>query len=173
MKYKIIKSSPLGKEGSIVEYDEKKRKWMCEGNIIEKKYLEDTEYFEKMKEGRWRANKNNKYWYVCRNGTADWNIEDGSIVDIFLHKTHNYFETIEEAWNKLDLINHIYKFPMPEIRDDYFWLDMDDKFETGGYFDGTISDKTDYHSGSIMHKDTTEEDRAERIRLLKLVYGNN
>ena len=28
-----------------------------------------------------------------------------------------------------------------------------------------------YHAGTILHKDTTKEDKSERIRLLNLVYG--
>jgi hypothetical protein len=173
--YRLRKNSPFGREGQIVSYNEKKKKWETDtGNVIEKKYLDCGEYFEELSQPkRWRAEKKEIYYCINRSDCVDSLQEEFDVLDNFCHKTHNYFKTEKEAQNKLDLINHIYDFEEPKYQEEYFFLINNNhwKLLVLQSYNRFTHDKPQYHAGIIMNINTTEKDRAERIRLLNLVYG--
>lgn len=76
---------------------------------LKKKYAElgaEIERLEKQKENkRWRAEKNEEYYYIDTAGEIDESHEANDIIDDFRYKTRNYFKTEQEAQEHLDKIN--------------------------------------------------------------------
>ena len=46
---------------------------------------------------RWRAEKNERYWFVCHDGRIDSNEEDNDRIDAGCYNRGNYFKTKREA----------------------------------------------------------------------------
>ena len=60
----------------------------------------------KLENKRWRAEKGEKYWFVCHDGVIDFNEEDDDRIDEGCYNRGNYFKTEEEAelYDKKQLI---------------------------------------------------------------------
>ena len=69
--------------------------------------LEDESKEEK-KGKRWRARRNNRYFYVDKYGKADDTLEINDREDDFRYKTRNYFKTEEEAEEYKEVMNTYY-----------------------------------------------------------------
>lgn len=59
---------------------------------------------EQVTRKRWRAEKNNKYWYVDKDGVVEAYTETFCDIDNFLFASGNYFKTDEEALKALNYI---------------------------------------------------------------------
>lgn len=78
---------------------------------LKRKYEElgkEIERLEKNK-GRWRAEKNEKYYYVDHFGDVNFMGEANDYFDDYRFKTRNYFKTEKEAQNYLDNIKTYYE----------------------------------------------------------------
>jgi len=170
MKYKLLKSAPFGKEGDIFSFNEKSKSWECEGNKILKKYLSDTEFFEEVRGGRWRANEGGLYWFLDDTGRVKNTMDYNSTGTDFRWNTYNYFETSCEAKLKRKLLIHIHSFRCPKAEDGRYWLGADGVFHYKIFAAPQWIVTADYLSGMNMNHNSTEKDREERITLLKKVY---
>lgn len=72
---------------------------------LEKKVAELTAEIAKLKNKRWRAECNEKYYYITDCGNVIPTTEHKNEVDDYLYKTRNYFETEQEAQEHLEKIN--------------------------------------------------------------------
>jgi len=112
-------------------------------------------------------------------GDSYWAIEEKPMKYVYADvefcikniESGNCYKTEEQAQAVYDLRCHIAKFDMPEKDESYFWMDSDIEWRDGVCFFRDLTDRADYNSGITIAKNSTKEDRAERLRLLKLAYN--
>lgn len=83
---------------------------------LKKKYEEFKKKYEELGEEikrlesrkRWRAEKEEKYYFVDEAGEVNGIYEDNDETDSFYYKTRNYFKTEEEAQKHADQIHTYY-----------------------------------------------------------------
>ena len=119
--------------------------------------------------GRWIPGKDEGYFYIdsCLPMTQE-DSNNESTIDENRIAIGNCYQTLNQAQAVYDLKKHIYSFPMPE--DEYYYLNNNGEAWGTGNFEKFTTEIADYHSGIIIATCSTEEDREERFRLLKLAY---
>jgi len=117
--------------------------------------------------GRWKPEEGEDYYTISWCGDILPSKWEGRDYDHETYAIGNCYKTREQAQAVIDLKKHIYKFPMPE---DKMWA-LNGDLEWDRFYEEDPRDVIDYHNGSVMHYDATEEDVDERLRLLKLAYN--
>lgn len=134
-----------------------------------KKELEKLEDIINAPEGRWKPKKDERYFYYDGD-EVDEQTWKGTSTDKRIYAQGNCFKTEEEVENRIELLEHIYKFSIPEEGSSFYWLynDMNrwDSHVNFGYKECCVPE---YHSGYVFNIDAKKKDRDERVRLLKKV----
>ena len=128
-------------------------------------------YFEEVKE-EWRTkSKSNIYYYIDSSGDIlEWYDSHKMLkVEDYMFEYWNYFLTHEWAKAVSDLRKHVYKFPMcRKDESNYaYYFDLE-------YWSGLGSeDVVNAYYPDFIHHPSTEEDRAERLRLINECIKHN
>ena len=143
-----------------------------QANKLQKELTKLQEIIDAPGGGRWRAEKGNLYYFVDTDGDVLSSIDYFSPTDNLRFEIGSYYKTRAQAQAVVDLKKHIYKFQIPEDGEAYmlyhfgnYWeLQMNEKF------DNILQQLVDYNSGLILHLRASEQDREERLELLKKAY---
>lgn len=111
-----------------------------------------SSYFEEVGE-------ENRYFISSLGKVLQYNCVSDD--DIIAKSIWNYYKTKEAAQAVADLRKHVYKFPMCEKNETCFVL----SFPTNSWL--TNEPRISTYEPYIIHYSSTEEDRAERLRLIE------
>lgn len=129
----------------------------------------------------WRPEKvGDEYWSIDNHEpmiSAHLTNEEPNSIDDKRFSIGNCYKTERQALAVVALRKHIYKFPEPEkteansyrlcVYPRVEWRLKNLNINKEGLWNRLIS----YHAGIIMDVSTSEEDRAERLKLLEAVYN--
>ena len=138
---------------------------------LQKELTKLQEIIDAPEGGRWRAENGRNYFHITFDVKVERTFEGKGNRDNECYAIGNYYKTEAQAQAVVDLLKHIYKFPIPEEGEiEYFLYNCEDSYWSEDTVEKSLFSKVCYHAGNLMHKDTTEQDRAERLKLLKKAY---
>lgn len=117
-------------------------------------------YFEEVKEEWRRMWLGRAYRSLNNYGAIMVQVERNTWIDNWQYEYWNYYETDAWAQAVASLRKHVYKFPMCKKNERNWWIG-------GRWRDNGFIPTYDMYSRSSMCLSATEEDRAERLRLIE------
>lgn len=158
------------KENVILEYE----------NDMMNRYGQDwkkhlTEKFGEPNEPEEWPKYKGEYFYIDDHGQWRSDIWEHTPVQWARKDIGNLYRTKEAAEAKVELMRHVQNFEKPLYGDECYFLNQYERWKNCCGEDsetGKIRYESWWIGGLIIPLSSTEADRTERIRLLKLCYAN-
>ena len=117
-------------------------------------------YFEEVEENYVDIKQWSQYYYIDQYWEVGNNISSYAYYDKYILSYWNIYKTKEWAQAVSDLRKHVYKFPIGEYGDDFYYWYKDDWWQV---------DEVGYpeYTTCWIHISATEEDREERLKLIE------